>query len=590
MPTEMTTVATSSDYHVLASDWLSFPNQNGFTLSQPTTGFAPHLWISGEVDVARTAVTDGSLGVVGVTIVSTLNETPWVSIDAGASLHVSASLPGGVAIGYINGSPPGPGTTLENHGEISVAADAAATGVINGAGYDDFANDGQLIVTSATSDATGVAFRSGFQHLTNFGEISVTGHGQVTGVDMGHGTNQSFDNLGTIIAQDDSSATTSIGVYWGGGSPGSTFVNWGRIEGDQALDVEISYGTAADNLVTNNATLAGAVWMGGGAGETLVNNGVITGAIRMIGAASLYDGRLGTALGPIVGSNNGGDTLLGGGGADTITGGLGNDVIDGGDGSNHLDGGAGLNTLSFASVSMGVQLDLAAGTAHVAGGDDMLTGFSQVTGSVWNDTLNAAEGSSVGGGVGDDVIVGAAGGSDYLRGDDGNDSILGRAGFDDINGNKGDDTIDGGSGGGDWLVGGQGNDFITAHDSDNILYGNLGNDTLIGGPGNDVIRGGQGDDSIVGGSGNNFISGDRGNDTESGGAGADRFHSSQEAGIDKVLDFHQAEGDRVMLDPGTTYTVSQVRADTIIDMGGGNQMILVGVQLSTLATGWIFEG
>jgi hypothetical protein len=45
-----------------------------------------------------------------------------------------------------------------------------------------------------------------------------------------------------------------------------------------------------------------------------------------------------------------------------------------------------------------------------------------------------------------------------------------------------------------------------------------------------------------------------------------------------------------MLDPGTTYSVSQVGADTVIDMGGGNQMILVGVQLSTLPAGWIFYG
>jgi Ca2+-binding RTX toxin-like protein len=80
----------------------------------------------------------------------------------------------------------------------------------------------------------------------------------------------------------------------------------------------------------------------------------------------------------------------------------------------------------------------------------------------------------------------------------------------------------------------------------------------------------------VGGSGADFISGDRGTDTESGGAGADIFHSSQDAGVDKVLDFNLAPGDRVMLDPGTTYTVSQVGADTVIDMGGGNEMILAG--------------
>ena len=54
------------------------------------------------------------------------------------------------------------------------------------------------------------------------------------------------------------------------------------------------------------------------------------------------------------------------------------------------------------------------------------------------------------------------------------------------------------------------------------------------------------------------------------------------------MDFHISEGDRVMLDPGTTYTVSQMGADTVIDMGGGHQMILVGVQMSSLPDGWIF--
>jgi hypothetical protein len=34
--------------------------------------------------------------------------------------------------------------------------------------------------------------------------------------------------------------------------------------------------------------------------------------------------------------------------------------------------------------------------------------------------------------------------------------------------------------------------------------------------------------------------------------------------------------------------VSQVGADTVIDMGAGNQMMLVGVQMSSLTPGWIF--
>jgi Ca2+-binding RTX toxin-like protein len=210
---------------------------------------------------------------------------------------------------------------------------------------------------------------------------------------------------------------------------------------------------------------------------------------------------------------------------------------------------------------------------------EVLAGADSIAGSGKGDALY--------GYAGNDTITETAG-TNYLRGMDGDDSLQGGSGFDDINGNKGDDTVDGGSGGNDWLVGGQGNDLITAHQGQNILYGNLGNDTLHGGSGGDLMRGGQGDDVIVGGSGNDFISGDRGNDTLTGGAGADTFHTFSGAGIDRVLDFHISEGDRVQVDAGTTWTVTQVGADTVIDMGGGDQMILVGVNMTTLTGNWIF--
>jgi serralysin len=177
-------------------------------------------------------------------------------------------------------------------------------------------------------------------------------------------------------------------------------------------------------------------------------------------------------------------------------------------------------------------------------------------------------------------------GTSYLRGEDGDDSIVGGSGFDDINGNMGNDTCVSG-GGDDWVVGGKDNDSLVGSAGANLVYGNLGNDTLDGGGGADIVRGGQQDDSLSGGSGDDFLSGDRGNDTIVGGAGADIFHSFAGADLDRVLDFNFTEGDRVRLDPGTTWRVSQSGADTVIDFDGGGQMILVGTDTASLSADWI---
>ena len=192
------------------------------------------------------------------------------------------------------------------------------------------------------------------------------------------------------------------------------------------------------------------------------------------------------------------------------------------------------------------------------------------------------------GGAGNDTIIDPSG-SNYLRGEDGNDSLVGGTGFDDINGNTGNDTARGGAGD-DWVVGGKDNDVLYGDAGNDIVYGNLGDDTCNGDDGNDTVRGGQGDDWVIGGAGNDWLSGDRGSDAISGGPGADIFHSFSGAGIDRVVDFSLAEGDRVQLDPGTTYVLRQVGADTVVDMGNGDQVILSGVQLTSLSGNWIFVG
>ena len=194
--------------------------------------------------------------------------------------------------------------------------------------------------------------------------------------------------------------------------------------------------------------------------------------------------------------------------------------------------------------------------------------------------------NNISGGAGADSIDGGVG-ADYLRGDDGDDAMVGGAGFDDMNGNVGNDTLSGGADG-DWVVGGKDNDRLFGEDGGDIVYGNLGNDTCDGGTGDDIVRGGQGEDVLYGGDGADWLSGDRGNDTITGGQGADVFHAFSGCGLDRVLDFQSAQGDRIQLDAGTAYNVMQSGADTIVDLGGGDQVVLVGVTAAALPSGWIF--
>lgn len=169
----------------------------------------------------------------------------------------------------------------------------------------------------------------------------------------------------------------------------------------------------------------------------------------------------------------------------------------------------------------------------------------------------------------------------------GDDLMYGGPAFDYLQGNSGRDRAYGG-GGDDWVVGGKDDDDLAGDAGADLVYGNLGNDTCDGGDGADVVRGGQDNDVLRGGTGNDYMSGDKGEDTIAGGTGADVFHTFGEAGMDRVVDFNLAEGDRVLLDSGTQYTLAQVGADTVISMAGGGQMVLTGVQMSTLTTGWIF--
>jgi serralysin len=228
------------------------------------------------------------------------------------------------------------------------------------------------------------------------------------------------------------------------------------------------------------------------------------------------------------------------------------------------------------AIARGVDIE----NAIAGSGADVITGNSLA-----NQLSGGAGADTVWGGEDNDTILDVSG-SNVLRGEAGNDSVSGGSGFDDINGNTGDDTLRGGDDQ-DWVLGGKDNDLIFGDADFDIVHGNMGNDTVDGGAGNDWVRGGQGDDSVMGGAGDDWIWGDRGNDTLSGGAGADIFYGFSGGGVDRIVDFSYAQGDRLVLEGSPTRTVSQVGADVIVGMANGEQVILVGVSLSTLGDGWI---
>ncbi|MFA7275357.1 MAG: calcium-binding protein [Pseudobdellovibrionaceae bacterium] len=260
------------------------------------------------------------------------------------------------------------------------------------------------------------------------------------------------------------------------------------------------------------------------------------------------------------------DSLTGDASANTINGGVGDDTIQGGLGNDILTGGTGIDTLSYSAATAAVTVNLATTASQntVAAGSDTLSGFENLLGSAYNDTLTGdANANTIEGGLGNDTITGGAGsdtvsyksataavtvnlttttaqntvnaGSDTITGVENilgsayNDNLTGDANANTIEGGLGNDTLNGGTGT-DTLsyagataaitlslatataqsTGGAGSDTVSNFEN---LLGSGYNDTLTGDANANTINGGLGNDTIQGGLGNDILSGDAGTDT-----------------------------------------------------------------------------
>jgi Ca2+-binding RTX toxin-like protein len=236
------------------------------------------------------------------------------------------------------------------------------------------------------------------------------------------------------------------------------------------------------------------------------------------------------------------DQIFGDAGRDLLFGRAGNDVLNGGLGADRMEGGAG-NDLFFVDNSRDQTLESGnqgtdtvrstvtfslAVAAHVE--NLQLVGALAING-FGNGLDNRLSGNNAANVLRDTSLSSR----DILNGLGGNDRLFAGHGNDACAGGSGNDRLDGGRGN-DNMLGSSGND---------LLFGGETNMPLSG-TDNDRMNGGAGDDTLIGGFGRDILTG---------GAGADRFvyqnqgqsNPSPFAGVDVILDFDRAQGDKINL-------------------------------------------
>jgi serralysin len=204
----------------------------------------------------------------------------------------------------------------------------------------------------------------------------------------------------------------------------------------------------------------------------------------------------------------GDDMIFGGEGDDWLFGGGDNDWLKGGGGADHLYGDTGSDTVSYGDSSVGVSVFLGPSSGRGYNGTadgDILDSIENVSGSAYRDYLRSDEGANtLAGMAGDDLLQGGAD-ADTLNGGSGADtatysyspvgvyvSLITGRGF-------------GGDAEGDRLVsienldGSSSVDVLVGDDRANVLWGLGGDDSIKGGGGVDTLRGNNGHDILDGG-------------------------------------------------------------------------------------------
>jgi len=470
-------------------------------------------------------------------------------------------------------------------------------------------------LTAQNTVGAGTDTISGFENLTGSAfNDTLTGDANANVIDGGAGNDVMNGAAGTdtlSYASATAGITISLAITTGqatGGSGTDTISNFENLTGSAYNDTlagdanantidggagndTLTYAAAASGVTVNLALTSAQVT--GGAGTDTISN---------------FENLTGSAFA---------DTLTGDANANTISGGAGNDIIAGRGGADVLDGGTGTDTVDYSAAAAGVIVSLALGTASNDGdgSSDTLTNFENVTGSAFNDTIEGGAGNNtLVGGAGTDTVsyadatagvtvnlatttaqntVGA--GTDTITGFE---NLTGSAFADTLTGDGNNNVIEG-LAGNDVMVGGLGTDTVTYVDAASAVTVSLattaaqntvgaGTDTisgfenLTGSAFNDTLTGDANANVLQGLAGNDLLSGGAGNDTLDGGTGTDTATFASAASA-VTVDLHAGtatgDGTDTLISienvTGSTHndTIISNSSDNVLDGGTGTDTV-----------------
>ncbi len=228
---------------------------------------------------------------------------------------------------------------------------------------------------------------------------------------------------------------------------------------------------------------------------------------------------------------------------ENATGGSGDDTIIGNSANNVLDGGTGNDTVSYEAATAGVTVNLGLSTPQDTGsaGIDQLSGFENLIGSAFSDTLiGGPSTATINGGAGDDLIeAGTANPATVItmNGGDGNDTFVVGSGPFHIDGGAGFNTVDGSNAPAGLVLTTYG--YVngapdTTWNIQEMIGSNYADNLTVSSPG-DILLGGAGDDTLTSTGGGAQLAGGTGNDTYYSSNSTDQIIENPGEGTDTVV-------------------------------------------------------